>query len=60
MKSAKLYTVRNLNGQFVGTYYARSAREAIGRVLSDQAQYFSTFRGSIRMTAADLTATVEG
>ena len=41
-----IYTVRNGQGQFLGTYRAISAAQAISRHKQEQAAYFSTFKGS--------------
>jgi hypothetical protein len=53
---AQIWTVRS-EGQFLGTYRAISATQAIGRLVDEQRAYYSTFRGSIELTG--LTAAVE-
>lgn len=47
-KPIVLYTVRNGRGEFLGTYRATDAASAIAAHKREQAQYFSTFKGSSR------------
>lgn len=54
----EVYTVRNAAGQFLGTYRANSAVQAIRRHKDGQAAYFSTFRGAFK--DCGYSAKVEG
>jgi len=45
-KVSELYTVRNLQGQALATYFAFTAEQAINRLIADQAATASTFRKS--------------
>jgi len=60
-KVSTVWTVRNLQGQFIGTYWALTAEQAIGKAVRDDYRTASTFRKSQPATlrASDLTASVE-
>ena len=58
--TAEIYTVRNAEGQFAGTYRAANAKAAIAAFEREQAQYAATFRKSAtRISSSGFTATVE-
>jgi hypothetical protein len=59
--TTKVYTVRNEAGQFLGTYRALNAAQALAAHKRGQAVYFSTFRsqGPRKAQEKPLTATVE-
>lgn len=59
-KVSQLFTVRNDAGQFLGVYRALSPRQAIQRLLDEQASYGSVFRGqSLKLDPSKLSAAVE-
>ena len=47
-KQIEVFTVRNSRGEFLGTYRAINAASAIAAHKREQAQYFSTFKGTCR------------
>ena len=60
MKVVQVYTVRNEAGQFLATYRALTAEQAIAQLVRDQNTYASTFRRSGAPKLGNLTAKVEG
>lgn len=56
----QMFTVRNASGQFLGTYRALTARQAISHLVRDQTATASVFRKSQPAVAfRELTASVE-
>ena len=58
MAKATLYTVRNVQGQLMGKYFAKSAQAAINRFWDEQNTYSSTFK-SHGIKQCVLTAKIE-
>lgn len=59
-KEAQIFTVRDASGDFLGTYRAMTAQQAINRLVSDQAATAATFRKSQpAIPLGNLTASVE-
>lgn len=59
---SKVWTVRNRLGQFIGTFRAYSADDAINQLIRSQAQTASSFRRSqpLAVKRDDFIAAVEG
>ncbi len=53
------WTVRNLRGQFIAACHALTAKQAIDRVIQDQAQAAAQFRSWKVSKHSDFVATVE-
>jgi hypothetical protein len=53
-----VFTVRNASGQFLGTYRAKNARQAIQKLVDEQATYNATFH-SQSIELGELSAAVE-
>ena len=45
-KEIRLWTLRNGKGQFLATYFALTAEQAIGKLIADQGRDTATFRKS--------------
>jgi hypothetical protein len=60
-KESQVWTVRNKVGQYIGSYRAYTAEQAISRFVQAQASTAATFRKSqpLQVNRADFTATVE-
>lgn len=60
-KQSRVWTVRNAQGQYMGSYYAYTAEQAISRVIADDNRVASTFRKSqpASIKRDGLTAKVE-
>lgn len=56
-----IWTVRNLKGQFIGTFRAKTADQAISRLIDEQSRTAATFKKSqpTAVKRGDFTATVE-
>ena len=59
VKTPKIFTVRNAAGQFLGTYLALTAEQAMQRHRDEQLVTAATFRRSQPYTPSPLTAAVE-
>ncbi len=60
-KEIAIWTVRNTKGQFLGTFYAYTAQEAINKLVASDRSTASTFRKSqpASIKASDCVAAVE-
>jgi hypothetical protein len=58
-KAIALYIVRNVKGDYIGSYFANSARHAIERAMICELEYHVSFQRPLTLIQSELVATLK-